>query len=170
MSSTRWTSAQLAKNSAKPKKAKAKPAGLTGMDAIEARRNAMILVGIDPGVNTGCAVRWGFKWQAVETLPIFEAINRVIAWKKTCDAHERPIFVRLEDARQRTWFGETDRERLKGAGSVERDCKIWEEVLTELKIPFEFVHPKNIKEATEEMTGWKGRTSVHAREAAWLIL
>lgn len=186
----RWTPAQLAahKSGAKPKKAKAQIAGLTGAEAIEARRKAEILIGIDPGTHTGIAIKEGFALQTVDTLTIFSAINRVIAYKKSSDAHEWKMFVRIEDARQRTWFGkkkqkdvygnevwiDTDRERLKGAGSVERDCAIWQEVLTELKIPFEFVHPKHVKATTpeqfERLTGWKGRTSIHAREAAWLII
>jgi len=175
MSSARWTSAQLAKNSAKPKKAKAKTAGLTGVDAVEARRNAAVLIGIDPGVHTGIAVRWkNGSWVSIDTTTIFDAITTVKMLRDIASVAGDAIFVRIEDARQRTWFGDTDRERLKGAGSVERDCKIWEEVLTELKIPFEFVHPKHVKETTaeyfEKATGWKGRTSVHAREAAWLIL
>ena len=84
------------------------------------------------------------------------------------------MFVRVEDARLRTWFGNTGPEKWKGAGSIGRDCAIWVEVLTELQIPFELVHPKNVKETTsayfKKLTGWTGKTSIHAREAAWLIL
>ena len=174
MKNTRWTSADLlnlkATQAAKPKKAKAKTAGLTGIEAIEARRKAVYLVGVDPGVNTGFAVKYKGEFSTIATFEIFDAIMTVWDFAKS----GQPIFVRIEDARQRTWFGKTDRERLKGAGSVERDCKIWEEVLTELQIPFEFVHPKNVKATTaeyfEKLTGWGGRTSIHAREAAWLII
>ena len=82
--------------------------------------------------------------------------------------------VRIEDARQRTWFGNTGPEKWKGAGSIGRDCAIWEETLSKLKIPFELVHPKQVKATTAEqfkrLTGWTGRTSIHAREAAWLVI
>lgn len=168
----RWTPAQLAarKSGAKPKKA----AGLTGIEADEARRKAKVLIGIDPGVNTGFAVKIEGVFRNIETRGIFSSILWVQYWKDYCGSAGANMFVRIEDARQRTWFDKTDRERLKGAGSVERDCKIWEEVLTELKIPFEFVHPKHVKATTaeqfEKLTWWKGRTSIHAREAAWLII
>lgn len=175
---TRWKSADLAtlqqKRSAKPPVKKAQPSQLIGIAAIEAQRKAAVLIGIDPGTNTGLAVKEHLKFQTIETLTIFEAINRVIAWKKSCDAHLWTILVRIEDARLRTWFGNTGPEKWKGAGSIGRDCAIWVEVLTELKIPYELVHPKNVKETTSDyfkrLTGWKGRTSIHAREAAFLIL
>ena len=84
------------------------------------------------------------------------------------------ILVRFEDARLRTYFGKSDREKLQGAGSVKRDCAIWEEVLTEYNIPFQRIHPRYVKATTAEqfktLTGWPGQTSIHAREAAWLIL
>lgn len=171
------TSAEFRALQAKKPKRKAKPkvAGLTGIEAIEARRRAAVICGIDPGTHTGIATRWkNGSWIGVETTTIYDAINTVKMWRDTAWISVDSIFVRVEDARLRTWFGKTDRERLKGAGSVERDCKIWEEVLTELKIPFEFVHPKEVKATTAQyfakLTGWKGRTSIHAREAAWLIL
>lgn len=171
----KWTPAQLAahKSGAKPKNAKAQPAGLTGSEAVEARRKATVLIGIDPGTHTGYAKMVNGKLLSVTTLTIYHALKEVELWTKNY-CQPDAYFIRIEDARQRTWFDKTDRERLKGAGSVERDCKIWEEVLTELKIPFEFVHPKHVKATTaeqfEKLTGWKGRTSIHAREAAWLII
>lgn len=174
----RWTSSDLqilkAKHSAtKPKKAKHETAGLTGMEAIEARRNAIIVIGIDPGTNTGIAVKRRGILEFVETHTIWRALNIVKELAENYGSVEN-VFVRIEDARQRTWFGKTDRERLKGAGSVERDCNIWEEVLTELQITFELIHPKRVKATTPEqfdkLTGWKERTSIHAREAAWLII
>jgi len=158
------------------KQSKAKAQKLKQPPAAEPLRakKANVLIGIDPGTNTGCAVKEGHKWQSVETLTIFEAINRVIEWKKSCDAHLWTMIVRIEDARKRTWFGKSGAERWKGAGSIGRDCAIWEETLTALGIPFEMVHPKNVKSTTSDgfkkITGWQGRTSIHAREAAWLLL
>lgn len=141
-------------------------------ELIKARQSASVLIGIDPGVHTGIAGRYvaADKFSFIETKSIWQAINFLQnGWLL-----DDETFVRIEDARLRTWFGETSRERLKGAGSVERDCKIWEEVLTDLKIPHEFVHPKNVKATTpqlfQKLTGWTGRTSIHAREAAYLIM
>lgn len=162
-----WKSTDLA-----PRKKKS--AALRRAEMIEDRRKADVLIGVDPGTHTGIAVKRHLKLEIIETLTIFEALNAVIAWKKTCDAHLWTMLVRIEDARLRTYFGKTDREKLQGAGSIKRDCAIWEEVLTELQIPFEFVHPRNVKATTAEyfkkLTGWEGRTSIHAREAAFLIL
>lgn len=153
---------------------KKKSAALSGAELLEVRRKAAVLIGIDPGTNTGVAVKRHLKLERIETVTIFEALNDVIGWKKTCDAHVWTMLVRIEDARLRTFFGKTDREKLQGAGSIKRDCAIWEEVLTELQIPFEFVHPRNVKATTadyfKKLTGWEGRTSIHAREAAYLIL
>lgn len=140
--------------------------------AIAANRiTAKVLIGIDPGTNTGFAVKDRDGFKVVETLTIWEALNRVKAWKGVV---ENSLFVRVEDARLRTWFGNTGSEKWKGAGSIARDCSIWEEFLTAEKIAFEMVHPQNVKATTPEqfksLTGWTKRTSIHAREAAWLIL
>ena len=161
--------AAAAKPCAKPSKQKAKTSQLSGAAAIEARLSAVYLVGIDPGTKTGLAVKYRGKFISIETTRIYNAIKVFQAYAKT----GHTVFVRIEDARLRTYFGKTDREKLQGAGSIKRDCAIWEEVLNELQIPFEFVHPKNAKATTAEMfkkfTGWEGRTSIHAREAASLI-
>ena len=143
-------------------------------ELFEQRRKATVLIGIDPGTHTGYAKSVFGKLVSVETVNIYTAIRLLEGEKRFCEKEGVVLFVRVEDARLRTWFGNTGREKLKGAGSVERDCAIWQEVLSDLKIPFEFVHPKQVKATTadvfEKMTGWKGRTSIHAREAAWLIL
>lgn len=171
-----WTSAELAavKSGVKPLKQKAKTSQLSGAGAIEARRKAQVLVGIDPGTNTGLAVKERGKFIEIQTTSIFKAIEEIRILNTLAFECSVDIFVRVEDARKRTWFGNTGKERLKGAGSVERDCAIWEEVLTELNIPFEMVHPKEVKETTAKyfakISGWKGRTSKHSREAAWLVL
>jgi len=153
----RWTSADLAKVG----KAKVETPALRG---------ASVLIGIDPGTHTGIAVKKHGKFELIETVTIFAAIQQIIYED---DLHGY-IFVRIEDARLRTWFGKSGPEVWKGAGSIARDCAIWEEVLTELKIPFEMVHPKFVKATTadyfKKLTGWQGRTSKHAREAAWMIL
>ena len=130
----------------------------------------IIEIGIDPGTNTGVAVKYCGTWHTVATMTIIEAIDLVRGWV----LEEEAIFVRFEDARLRKWFGKSGPEKWKGAGSIMRDCVIWEETLTALGVPFEKVAPKDVKETTaeqfEKLTGWKGRTSIHAREAAWLIL
>lgn len=130
----------------------------------------LVYIGIDPGVNTGMAI-WDAEQKhfvAVSSVMIYEAIEYVKRYHAAAK-----ILVRIEDARMRRWFGNTGKERMKGAGSVERDCKIWEETMTLLQIPFEFVHPKNVQATTadyfKKLTGWQGRTNIHGREAAIMV-
>lgn len=77
----------------------------------------MIYIGIDTGVHTGFAV-WhsDTKYLAeVSTMTITQAMERV---KMISDIRGKDsIRLFIEDARQRKWFGNTGRERLKGAGA-----------------------------------------------------
>ncbi len=130
-----------------------------------------VLIGIDTGKETGFATysTVSRKLLTVETLPIHQAMERVLSISKTFK-----IKVRFEDARLRKVFGETGREVLQGAGSIKRDAVIWEDFLTDKAIPFEPVAPKDNKTKLEpstfsKMTGWTGRTSNHARDAAMLV-
>ena len=132
-----------------------------------------MIVGIDPGVKTGFAV-WSRAEQrltAVETLGITQAMTRI---REMADA-ETLHSVRFEDARLRTWFGARGREALQGAGSIKRDCSIWQEFLQGLVgVPFLPVSPqaKGAKldaAAFKRLTSWQGRTSEHGRDAAMLV-
>jgi hypothetical protein len=126
----------------------------------------MIYIGIDPGTKTGIAVWDATKKEffTIGTLTIYEAINY-------CNSYEFDYTtIIMEDARLRKWYGNSGREKLQGAGSVKRDCAIWEEVFPNIIK----VAPKNNKTkldqaAFERLTGWKGRTSVHGRDAAMLV-
>ncbi|MGL5895278.1 MAG: hypothetical protein ACRCZM_11810 [Bacteroidales bacterium] len=135
---------------------------------------ANILIGIDPGVKTGLAV-WDKKRKrlvAIETVTITKAIDWV---RELITIHGLDnVHVRFEDARKRTWFGSKSSEVLQGVGSVKRDSSIWEELLTGLNASWEAVPPKdNMTKTTKEgflaITGYSGRTSEHARDAAMLV-
>lgn len=137
----------------------------------------MIWIGIDPGTHTGLAF-WNDKEKklyALETLPIHKALQLV---RKHYNDNKClfDFFVIFEDARQRTWFGKdkNTNAKLQGAGSIKRDCAIWEDFLTDEGIPFRAVPPQ--KGGTKwdakffrMVTGWKGKTSNHARDAAVLV-
>ena len=138
----------------------------------------MICIGIDPGTHTGVAVwdtREG-KFLSLETLPIHRALHLVHSLKRACDGHGEDIQVVFEDARLRKWFGEGDTNAKKqGAGSVKRDCSIWEDFLKDYGIPYQAVEP--IKGATKVSPEWfkmvshyQGRTSEHSRDAAMLVI
>lgn len=135
------------------------------------------LIGIDPGTHTGIAV-WNRDRTALEdvdTMPIHRALDYVRRYAAGCG---NDLAVYFEDARQRKWYGtrtaKEDRNKLQGAGSVKRDSTIWEDALKDWGIPFHAVAPKhNTTKMTQEffrsLTGWKGRTSEHSRDAAMLV-
>jgi hypothetical protein len=127
-------------------------------------------IGIDPGVNTGVAV-WNREdkyFELITTLPIHAAMK--IIKDSDCDN----TLVRIEDARLRKWFGDRSNAKLQGAGSVKRDCSIWESMLKDYGFNYQLVAPKNNKtkmsaEKFKLTTGYNGSTSEHARDAAMLV-
>ena len=142
----------------------------------------MICIGIDPGTHTGVAVwdtREG-KFLSLETLPIHRALEKVKEmahpfWHMDKLYHE-DIQVVFEDARQRTWFGKGDTNaKAQGAGSVKRDCSIWEDFCKDYGIPYWAKPP--VKGATKVsaeyfkmVSHYQGRTSEHSRDAAMLVI
>lgn len=144
-----------------------KPRELTDMKKHE------FFIGIDTGVKTGFAF-WkkdDKNFVVIQTLPIHQVMDRVAV---AAEIFRERLFVRVEDARKRKWFGNAGREQLQGAGSIKRDAKIWEDFLTDLKVDFELVAPKNNKtklnkEAFKKMTGWDKQTTEHSRDAAMLV-
>lgn len=137
----------------------------------------MIYIGIDCGHDTGLAV-WDsgrLVLRACCTLPIHRAMEAVLDW----ELREGPVKVIFEDARQRKWLPREKnvaqyRGRLQGAGSVKRDATIWQDFLEDHDIDYEAVPPKKgltkwTTDAFAAVTGWKGRTSNHARDAALLV-
>ena len=136
----------------------------------------MIYIGIDPGTHTGVAIWDGAKREFLElsTIPIHQALIKVMMWR---DSVGHDLQVVFEDARQRTWFGK-DRNtnaRLQGAGSIKRDCSIWEDFCRDYEIPYYAVPPmkggtKLSESYFKTISGWKGRTSNHARDAAMLVI
>lgn len=132
-----------------------------------------IFIGIDPGTKTGLALwRPETKELKISTLKIHEAMNAIKVIAETIE--KKSVKVRFEDARQRKWFGNAGRDQLQGAGSIKRDCAIWEDFLKDLGVDFEMVAPKNTvtkisKEYFKQLTGYKGVTSEHGRDAALLV-
>ena len=138
----------------------------------------MIYIGIDPGTHTGVAI-WDNKQQEfveLATIPIHQALLKVKNYYNDNKGLHN-ICVVFEDARQRTWFGrdKNTNAKLQGAGSIKRDCRIWEDFCKDYQIPFLAVPPvkggTKLSEAYfKTISGWKGRTSNHARDAAMLVI
>lgn len=135
----------------------------------------MIYIGIDPGTHTGMAV-WDSEervFLSLETLPIHKALDEV---RRIAGENEGNVQLFFEDARQRTWFGRGNvSAKAQGAGSVKRDCSIWEDFCQDLGIPFMATHP--VKGGTKVsaayfkmISNYQGRTSGHARDAAMLVI
>ena len=137
----------------------------------------MIYIGIDPGTHTGLAVWNGSVLVECTTLPIHKAMGFVMSYRDRCAARREGLAVVFEDARQRTWFGrdKNSTAKLQGAGSIKRDCSIWEDFLTDEGIEFRAVPPvrggtKLDADYFAELSGWTGKTSNHARDAAILVI
>lgn len=136
----------------------------------------MFWIGLDPGTHTGLAV-WDDKvgeLRHLATLPIHRALDEVERWSLE---YPGEVMVIFEDARQRTWYG-NDRPanaKLQGAGSIKRDCSIWEDFLKDYNIPFRAIPPqkggtKLSEDYFKMITHWTKKTSNHARDAAMLVL
>jgi hypothetical protein len=132
-----------------------------------------LIIGIDCGVNTGFAV-WSTaatSFERIETLPIHRAILSIIEYHQ----QGRLIGLVVEDARKRKLFKgvKNINSRAQGAGYVKRDAVIYEQLCKDYNIPVVFRSPKNTKITADyfvNLTGWSGRTSSHARDAAMLVV
>ena len=141
-------------------------------------QNYRFYIGIDTGVNTGVACWWKEKRQlsSVQCMQIHRAMEYV---KEAEKVNPGGVFVRIEDARLRKWIPRQKDQRTEaglreGAGSVKRDASIWQDFLTDHKIPFELVAPKDNKTKVDaahfkKLTGFTGSTNNHGRDAAMLV-
>lgn len=137
------------------------------------------VIGIDAGTKTGIAV-WDRKLKKLmrlETMKIHAALTYVKQLTEWQEQLGEFYLVIVEDARKKGWYTKDKSEalaRAQGVGSVRRDATIWEEALTDWKVDFQMVAPKNgmVKldaKQFELRTGWKGKSSNHARDAAMLV-
>ena len=137
----------------------------------------MLVAGIDPGLHTGLAV-WDTssrQFLEIRCSGIVDAMDYLDHLRA-----ERGIgLVVFEDARQRTWIPrERDLAQMKGramgAGSVKRDCSIWEEWCKARQVQYIASRPKNgMTKLTDAyfrgITGYDRRTNNHGRDAAMLV-
>ena len=131
----------------------------------------MFIIGIDPGVKTGVAI-WctdDQKFYDIQTTTILEAMTIV----NDCRAHQDVILI-VEDARQRKWYGNNAAAKRMGAGSIKRDCQVWEEYAELNQVPYIMQPPKRGStkldaKTFKNITRHEGRTSEHARDAAMMV-
>lgn len=137
----------------------------------------MIVIGIDPGMHTGLAV-----WDTSSRQFLDIRCSGIVSAMDYLDdlAFNRGIgLVVFEDARQRTWIPrEKDIAQVKGramgAGSVKRDCSIWQEWCEARSIQYIASRPKTgMTKLTDAyfrgITGYDRRTNEHGRDAAMLV-
>lgn len=141
-------------------------------------RDPRYYIGIDPGSNTGFAV-----WDTVsKTFRVVTTMTATAARARIMQEYSNPTscaVIYFEDARQRKWLPREKssseyRGKLMGAGSVKRDCELWEEFCRYYGFDYKAIPPKAgaTKWGAEffaSVTGVPGRTSNHARDAAMLV-
>lgn len=136
----------------------------------------MIVVGIDPGTDTGIAV-WRVRTPRFDTIASMQAHRAhamvLTLFRECVDAgfNDNPLLVMFEDARKRGAAPGQSARRAQGAGSVKRDCVIWQELCEDHGIPYIAGAPiagatKWSAEYFASQTGWTGSTNEHARDAA----
>ena len=136
-----------------------------------------VVIGIDPGTNTGITVYDCEKKEYIicETMLI---TNAVMIVEKIISTRS-PVLITVEDARAISG----DPSKKLGAGSIRRDCSIWEDYLNEKSsiasngVFYRFVKPLKNPYLKMEPTKWlafskyKGKRlpSEHARDSATYI-
>lgn len=137
----------------------------------------MIVVGIDPGCNTGLAV-WDTSHRQFLDIRCSGIVD-AMRYLQELQADRQIGLVVFEDARKRKWIPREKnlsefRGRAMGAGSVKRDSSIWEEWCNTFAIPFIAIPPrqgmtKYSDEYFRGLTGYDRRTNEHGRDAAMLV-
>lgn len=143
---------------------------LTGQKIDKSKYDAVI--GIDPGVNTGYADIVESKKMELFTDLILNVIDYV-----QCIFYNYKVLIRIENPKTYIPFKGMEKEnqsKLQGAGSIKRDLSIWVEFCEMRGIDYELVSlhssfKKLSAEQFKKITGYKGRTSSHSRDAAMLV-
>jgi hypothetical protein len=133
----------------------------------------LVYVGLDPGVKTGIAVVRNSKFIFVGSGSILQVMEWLLAWMESFN-----IEVRIENPFLYKNFGLSVKgmqSRMMGAGSVQRDYKIWVEFFAKHKITYSDVNPKNIlnkyndAKLFKNATGWQHPTNSHGRDAGMMV-
>jgi len=126
----------------------------------------MIQIGIDPGVNTGLAVAEDGKLVRLETLDFWKVYHIVCG---LIDEHSSLRVVIEVPKTKVNWHGS------KAAHDVGRVCREAELLADGLELAgaqVERVHPSGKVDAATfaRITGWKGLTNPHKRDAGMLAI
>lgn len=138
-----------------------------------------LLVGIDPGTATGVA-SWDTRAGALLTVTSMSILHamRWIIEDAVIQAEPRGgLLVVWEDCRNhRIHFpaGQRNDAALQGVGSIKRDCSIWQEFLTDARLPNITRAPSRRRTKLDRVqfraaTGWDKPSNEHGRDAAMLV-
>lgn len=145
-----------------------------------------LVVGIDPGAETGVAV-WDSRAQAllhVGSGHFFDVLalldSRVPLGGEAAGSSWAVGLVVVEDARRLPIYARRDglrgrrRDRVcRDVGRVDRDVELWEVWLLSRGLPVRLAEPlrggKWDAATLEDLSGWTARTNQHGRDAARLV-
>lgn len=128
-----------------------------------------IVLGIDPGINTGVAVFIDGRLTRLETIHPAEVAAYI--------EKAQPARVVFEDSRLQSHVWTNSHSRAAAAkmsrnvGEVDAWCRLIAHACGKLGIPAHGVSPKGKgakmdADSFRELTGWQGRTNAHERDAA----
>lgn len=134
----------------------------------------MVVVGIDPGKNTGFASIDGGKIEHMKTLSVLEAIDLIDCWSFSID------LVVLKDSTLQTHVFSDPGVKTDAAmkiarndGEIDGYCKLIRQRCIDLQVSIKSVSPKNKGPKIEpvyfkKITGWDGPSNQHERDAVML--
>ena len=100
---------------------------------------------------------------------MFEIVLELNRWSEP-----GTVEVWFEDARFIGGGGKGGTGRLQGAGSIKRDCSVWEEFLDYHNIAYRKIKPQRGSTKWDDKrfkrtTGWAKRTNEHSRDAGVIV-
>lgn len=132
----------------------------------------VVLIGVDPGKNTGLAVYHLRKRVLEKVYPALSTTKAQLEVQRLQELYSSVLVV-VEDARLRRMPKALQRpERTYGAGYVRALCAQWQDWLVLQKIPYRMTMPTGKKyniDLFQRITGYRALTSQHGRDAGMLV-
>lgn len=132
----------------------------------------MIVIGIDPGKQTGFAVYDGDRFLEISTRTFWEAFYRVELYR--IQQEIKQIIIEVPDTKHVWQKAAASTKALQrqgvNVGSVIREAELLAEGLERLGLPVKRVAPRKKVNAEifKKYTGYTSRTNQHERDAALL--